>query len=181
MWTRGGWLQLAKRDENPRVVENGRARASPAGTTVATMTMVGLPFRRDSHAAAAGIPKGMFVMDVEPIEAVLRNINTRLESVEQILPTLATKAELAAAIAPLATKVELLEVKTELRAEIREEGVRTRQHFDAVAERLEGQIRLVAEGVVALQERQQADRVELKADISSLDRRVTRLEARRRS
>jgi hypothetical protein len=27
METRGGWLQLAKRDENPRVVENGWARS----------------------------------------------------------------------------------------------------------------------------------------------------------
>jgi hypothetical protein len=125
-------------------------------------------------------------MDVEPIEAVVRNINIRLEKVEQILPALATKVELDAAIAPLATKAELaaaiapLATKAELRAEVREEGVRTRQHFDAVAERLEGQIRLVAEGVVALQQRQDADRTELKADIASLDRRVTRLEARRR-
>ena len=87
-------------------------------------------------------------MNLQPIEAVIRNISTRLEHVEQILPTLATKEELSAAIAPLATKAELLEVKTELRSEIREEGTRTRQHFDTVAERLEGQIRLVAEGVV---------------------------------
>jgi hypothetical protein len=27
MWIRGCWLQLAKRDENPRVVENGMARS----------------------------------------------------------------------------------------------------------------------------------------------------------
>jgi hypothetical protein len=87
-------------------------------------------------------------MDVEPIEQVVRNIDRRLTTVEQILPTLATKdelktlatkQELADAIAPLATKEEL-----------REEGIRTRQHFDMVAERLEGQIRLVAEMVMAV-------------------------------
>ena len=80
-------------------------------------------------------------MDAQPIEDVVRKINIRLEHVEQILPTLATKDELAAAIAPLATRAELYEVRTELRSEIREEGARTRQHFDAVAERLEGRRR----------------------------------------
>ncbi len=48
---------------------------------------------------------------------------------------MATKAELQAAIEPLATK-----------AEMREEGELTRRHFDVVAESMRDEIRLIAEG-----------------------------------
>jgi DNA repair ATPase RecN len=41
------------------------------------------------------------------LEVVVRNIDHRLEKVEQFLPRLATKEELQAAVAPLATKDEL--------------------------------------------------------------------------
>ena len=134
-------------------------------------------------------------MDPQPLEQVVRNIDARLERVEQILPTLATKTELQDAIAPLATKTELqdaiapLATKAELReavaplatkAELREEGERTRQHFDVVAERLEGHIRLIAEGHASLNGRIDDLRTELKGDIRLLDGRVTRLEATRR-
>jgi hypothetical protein len=113
-------------------------------------------------------------MDVEPIEQVVRNIDRRLTTVEQILPTLATKDELKTlatkdelraevarlatkdelreAVAPLATKQELADAIAPLATnkELREEGIRTRQHLDMVAERLEGQIRFVAEMVMAV-------------------------------
>jgi hypothetical protein len=46
-------------------------------------------------------------MSSEPIDAVIRNIDRRLSRVEQILPALATREELQAAIAPLATRAEL--------------------------------------------------------------------------
>ncbi len=135
-------------------------------------------------------------MEPQPLEEVVRNVDMRLTRVEQILPTLATKTELqeaiaplatkeelrvaiAEAIAPLATKVELREVRSELREEMRHEGERTRRHFDVVAERLEGHIRLIAEGQVLLQERFEDLRTDLKADIAQLDRRVMRLEAAR--
>ena len=135
-------------------------------------------------------------MEPQPLEEVVRNVDMRLTRVEQILPTLATKTELheaiaplatkeelrvaiAEAIAPLATKVELREVRSELREEMRREGERTRRHFDVVAERLEGHIRLIAEGQVLLQERFEDLRTDLKADIAQLDRRVMRLEAAR--
>ena len=149
------------------------------------------------------------MMDQEPLEQVLKNVDMRLTRVEQILPTLATKANLAEAIAPLATKAELaaaiaplatraelaaaiapLTTKAELAAaiaplatktEMREEGDRTRRHFDVVAERLEGQIRLLAEGQGALHEQVADLRTELKTDIAHLDRRVMRLEVARRS
>lgn len=68
---------------------------------------------------------------------VLENIDRRLSNVEQILPTLATKEELRAAVATLATKEEL-----------RAEGEETRRHFDVVAESLRTDIRLIAEGQV---------------------------------
>jgi hypothetical protein len=127
---------------------------------------------------------------------VVRNVDMRLTCVEQILPTLATKTELqeaiaplatkeelrvaiAEAVAPLATKVELQGVRSELREEMRREGERTRRHFDVVAERLEGHIRLIAEGQVLLQERFEDLRTDLKTDIAQLDRRVMRLEAAR--
>ncbi|MGE3843423.1 MAG: hypothetical protein AB7I50_17770 [Vicinamibacterales bacterium] len=86
---------------------------------------------------------------------VVESIDRRLTNVEQILPTLATKEEL------------------------REEGVRTRRHFDVVAERLQDSIKAIAEGHAALSQQM----VEMKAahdgDISRLDARVTRLKAKR--
>jgi len=114
-------------------------------------------------------------MAPQPLEEVVRNVDMRLTRVEQVLPTLATKAELQHAITPLATKVEL----QELREEMRHEGERTRRHFDVVTERLEGHIQLIAEGQALLQERFEDLRTDLKADIAQLDRRVMRLEATR--
>jgi hypothetical protein len=95
-------------------------------------------------------------MDAKPLDELVRNIDRRLERVEQFLPTLATKEELRDAVANLATKDELrgavadLATKAELqgvRAELREEGERTRRHFDIVAEEMKGQTRLIAEAL----------------------------------
>ena len=105
-------------------------------------------------------------MDPMEAENLLKKLDRRLQNVEQILPTLATKAELAAAIAPLATKAELaaaiapLATKAELaaaiaplatKAELHEESERTRRHFDTVAESLRDDIRLIAESQLGLQ------------------------------
>jgi hypothetical protein len=79
------------------------------------------------------------------------NIDRRLTSVEQILPTLATKdelktlatkEELAAAIAPLATKEELFSA-------VREEGERSRRYMDVIAESLRDDIHLIAAHVAS--------------------------------
>ena len=94
-------------------------------------------------------------MDV--LETLLRNVDQRLQRVEQILPTLATKLDLR----ELATKAEVRELAT--KAEVREEAERTRRYFDVIAERLR-------DGVENLH-------TELKADIASLDGRVGELEA----
>jgi exonuclease VII small subunit len=93
-------------------------------------------------------------MDVMELEAIVKNIDRRLSRVEQILPSLATKDDL------------------------REESERTRQHFNAVAERLESHIRLIAEGHVALQERIEEIDQQFGRAIAALDQRVLRLEAR---
>ena len=73
-------------------------------------------------------------MDQDEIEALLKNVDARTERIEQILPTHATKDD------------------------VREEGQRTRQQFNAVAERIEESVKLIAGGHV------------------ELDKRVTRLE-----
>jgi hypothetical protein len=85
-------------------------------------------------------------MDIIMIEQHLENIDRRLTKVEQILPTLATKAELHAAIAPLATKEEL-----------REEGERSRRHMDVIAESLSSNIQLLAEHVASTSQRKRPE------------------------
>jgi hypothetical protein len=94
-------------------------------------------------------------VDVIEMEMLLRNLDRRMSRVEQILPTLATKAELAAAIAPLATKAELAAAIAPLatKAEVKDEGERSRRHMEVVAESLRDDIRLVAEAVVGLGQR----------------------------
>ncbi len=132
-------------------------------------------------------------MDHPTMEEVLQNLDRRVARIEQILPTLATKDELREAVAPLATKEELREAvaglatKEELREavaglatkeEVRAEGELTRAHFNAVAERLEEQIRLVAEGLLALTRQFEEFKAETNARFAEMDRRLVRLEAR---
>ena len=45
---------------------------------------------------------------------------------------------------------EIRRVESTLRQEIREEGIATRRHFDVVAESLRDDIRIIAEGLIAL-------------------------------
>ena len=75
------------------------------------------------------------------VEAAIAPLATKQE-LQAAVALLATKEELQAAIAPLATKVEM-----------REEGERTRRHFDVIAESLRDDIRIIAEGHVALDAR----------------------------
>jgi uncharacterized membrane protein YccC len=101
----------------------------------------------DSEGRLRAIPKDRLRMDAMELEAVVKNIDRRLLRVEQILPGLATKDDLKT----FATKEDLKAFAT--KDDLRQESERTRQHFNVVAERLEGYIRLIAEGHVALQER----------------------------
>ena len=105
-------------------------------------------------------------MQPEQMEQILRNVDRRVDGIEQILPTLttkadlqaaveplATKAELQAAVEPLATKAELLEVEADLRTAITQSEQRMRTHFDVVAESLRDDIQLIATALVSLSQR----------------------------
>ena len=85
-------------------------------------------------------------MDIEQMQQLLVNVDRRVERIEQILPTLATKDDLSAAIAPLATKAEL-------RAAIDAAEQRMRTHFDVVTESLRYDIQLLATAVAGLSQR----------------------------
>ena len=129
-------------------------------------------------------------MHRDSVEDVLRSLDRRVGRIEQVLPTLATKDE----IRNLATKDEIrnLATKDEIRnlatrdelarfatkEDMLAEGARTRAHFDAVAERLESQIRILADGLMSLDKRFEDFRSETRANFATVDRRLLRLEAR---
>lgn len=85
----------------------------------------------------------------------LENLDTRLTRVEEIIPTLATKADLEAAIttavAPLATKAELAAAREELVAMIA--PLPTRSEVLALHESVRQDIQLLAESVLSLHAR----------------------------
>jgi hypothetical protein len=105
-------------------------------------------------------------MDAMSLEQLVRNIDRRLDRVEQFLPTLATREELRTAIAPLATREEMhaaiqeaiapLATKDELQAlerrlerRIEDESEQSRSQSRAFYEDLKDDIRLLAEGMVS--------------------------------
>jgi uncharacterized protein YicC (UPF0701 family) len=117
-------------------------------------------------------------MDPHEMEARIKNIDERTARIEQILPTLATKDDLATLatkeeIATLATKDQIATLATKddlatrvskdelreavallaTREDMYEEGERTRRHFDVVAESLRHDIGLIAESQLALEQR----------------------------
>ena len=67
-------------------------------------------------------------MDQPEMETLIKNIDARTTRIEQILPTLATKEDLRG----FATKEDLQACAS--KDDVREEGERTRLHFDVVAE-----------------------------------------------
>ena len=129
-------------------------------------------------------------MHRDSVEEVLRSLDRRVGRIEQILPTLATKDEIRNLatkdeIRNLATKDEIrnLATKDELaryatKEDMLAEGERTRAHFDVVAERLESQIRVIAEGLMSLDQRFEDFRTETRTNFATVDRRLLRLEAR---
>ena len=64
-------------------------------------------------------------MRVREVDAQVREVDTRLAT-------------------------EIRRVEATLRQEVREEGIATRRHFDVVAESLRDDIRIIAEGVIAV-------------------------------
>ena len=84
-------------------------------------------------------------MDQSELVESVKKIDLRLEGIEQFLPTLATKDELRAQA--LASKEDLRAAVALLatRAELREESERTRRHSQVLFESLRDDIRIVAE------------------------------------
>ena len=72
-------------------------------------------------------------MQIEQLEQRMDELELRVDGIEEILPTLATRDELQAAITASEHRI--------------------RTHFDVVAESLRHDIRLVAEAVAELSER----------------------------
>src|SRR5262245_13853520 len=95
------------------------------------------------------------LMDDLVIDRHFENIDRRLTSLEQILPTLATKEELRLAIAPLATKEELRLAIAEAVAPLatKAEVQEFRRHMDVLVEALRGDIQLLAEHVATVMRR----------------------------
>jgi len=55
----------------------------------------------------------------------------------------------------------------------------TRRHFDVVAENMQSKVQLVAEGLVALDQKMERFQEEVHEDFRKVDRRLLRLEAER--
>jgi hypothetical protein len=66
----------------------------------------------------------------------------------------------------------------ELRQEIQSSAAQTRRHFDVVGESLKSDIKAVAEGLGALDEKVERFRGEAREDFGRLDRRLLHLEVR---
>ena len=110
-------------------------------------------------------------MNRDEMERSFRKLDRRVDRIEQILPTLATKDDLRAAVQPLATKAELhvaiaeaveplatkaelQDTTAELRTAIDESEQRMRTHFDIVTESLRDDIQLIATGLASLTQRE---------------------------
>ena len=90
---------------------------------------------------------------------LVRNIDRRVEAIEQILPTLATKQDLQEAIAPLATREEMhaaiaaAVAPLATREEMRAESETARRHATVLFEDLRDDNRIILEHLVALSAR----------------------------
>lgn len=93
-------------------------------------------------------------MRVEQMERRIDNLEGRVDRIEQILPTLATRDDLLAAIEPLATKAELQDLRAEVLTRIADSEQRMRTHFDVVAESLRDDIKLIAAAFESLAQRE---------------------------
>ena len=97
----------------------------------------------------------------------------------------ATKDDVREALVPYLTRNEFhttlagYPTRDEMRELMREEGERTRRYFDVIAESLRDDIRLLAEGLVALSQRVDSLAISTKAGFASVEQRLMRLEARK--
>jgi hypothetical protein len=117
------------------------------------------------------------------LDQVVRNIDGRLDRVEQILPTLPTREEMHAAlnsairdaVAPLATSEELDRKIAPLatKNELREEFERSRRHTEVLFESLLDRINIIADGFATTQTKIDQD---IHPRLADHDRRITALE-----
>jgi hypothetical protein len=105
-------------------------------------------------------------MNANDLEARVRNIDERTTRIEQILPTLATKDDLKA-----------FPTREEVQTVVRDEGERTRQQFNAVAERIEASVKVIAEGHEATKTHVDAQSTAIRTELKTHDRRIMKLEA----
>jgi hydroxylamine reductase (hybrid-cluster protein) len=123
-------------------------------------------------------------MDQQEIETRIKNIDERTTRIEQILPTLATNEDFKVFatkedLKTFATRedLEAFPTRDEMMAIVREDGERTRLHFDVVAEAMKADIKRIAEGHAVVDARVDGVRAELKEDLAIHDKRITKLEA----
>ena len=93
-------------------------------------------------------------MTPNDMEQVLRDVNLRTSAIEQILPTLSTKADLQRFatkqdLERFATKQELAEAVAMLRGDIED----TRRHARVLNEDVKADIRMLAEHLVSIMDR----------------------------
>ncbi len=86
------------------------------------------------------------------LEQLVRNVDRRLDWVEQFLRTLVTKEEFEQRVATLLTKVEFEQKIATLatKEELREEFERSRRHTQVLFESLMDRISIVADGFAAM-------------------------------
>ena len=95
----------------------------------------------------------------DSLDTTLKNIDVRLTRIEQILPGLATREELHAAVAPLATREELhaaiaaAVAPLATREELRVQSEQDRHHSTMLFEDLRDDNRIILEHLVALSAR----------------------------
>ena len=134
-------------------------------------------------------------MDSGNVLDVVRNLDQRLDRIEQFLPSVATKAELQDTAAKLATKDELREAvaklatKDELREavanlatrdELREEGERSRRYSRILCESLRDDIRIIADGLAAATLEARTARLAFESRFENHEIRLLRLESENR-
>jgi hypothetical protein len=125
-------------------------------------------------------------MDQSDMETLIRNVDARTRRIEerttrieQILPTLVTKEDAKAFLTKedaqaFATKDDLKQFAT--KDDVREDGERTRRHFDAIAEQWRADIALIAEGHKATRVYVDGQLAETRATLESHDTRIMKLE-----
>src|SRR4029453_9788460 len=87
------------------------------------------------------------------LEETVRNIDTRVARIEQMLPTLATREQLSATKEELRAAITLLATREEMNAAIRGEGEAARRHGTLLFEDRRDDNRIVLEHLAALSAR----------------------------